>query len=111
MKKSIITFALLAFIFIVTTESCNPDTPTTPDVTYTTDVAPIISTNCLGCHSGTTPSGDLLLTTYAEVRASAETDTLTLRMNDAAMPMPPTGLISEADRNTVQDWVDGGYKE
>lgn len=110
MKKSLTFLMLFVVSFIFFIESCTPDDPEAV-VTYTTDVAPIIDGNCVGCHSGATPSGDLLLTNYAEVRASAETDTLALRMNDATMPMPPTGLLMEADRTKVQEWIDGGYKE
>lgn len=108
MKKSILfLMAIVAIVALI--ESCSPD-ETTTSITYTNDVEPIMG-NCTGCHGGTSPSGDLLLTNYAEVRAAGESDSLIVRMNDVMRPMPPTGLLPEGDRETIQEWIDGGYIE
>lgn len=111
MKK--LAYSLLFFLAIgmMTLESCGVDEPVMEDTTYTGDVKAIIDGNCIGCHSGNTPSADMDLTTYANVRAIAETDTLVMRINDVTMPMPPTGLLPQADRTTIENWVDGGFKE
>ena len=110
MKK--LAYSLLFFLAIgvMTMESCSVDEPTT-EPTYTEDVKAIIDGDCIGCHSGNTPSANMDLTTYANVRAIAETDTLVMRINDVTMPMPPTGLLPQADRTTIENWVDGGFKE
>ncbi|MFK7950212.1 MAG: hypothetical protein AB8G11_21660 [Saprospiraceae bacterium] len=107
-----LAYSLLFFLAvgIITMESCTVDEPVT-EVTYTADVKPIMDGNCIGCHSGNTPSASLDLTTYANVRAIAETDTLVMRMNDEVNPMPVTGLLPQADRTTVEDWVAGGFKQ
>lgn len=110
MKQLVYSLLVFLAVGIMTMESCTTDEPST-EVTYTANVKPILDGNCIGCHSGNTPSGDLDLTTYVNVRAIAETDTLVLRMNDAMNPMPATGLLPQADRTTVEDWVAGGFKE
>lgn len=110
MKQLAYSLLVILAFGIITMESCTTDEPAA-EITYTSNVKPILDGNCTGCHSGNTPSANLDLTTYANVRAIAETDTLTMRMNDAMNPMPATGLLPQADRTTVQDWIDGGFKE
>lgn len=110
MKRLAYSLLVMLAIGLLTMESCTTDDPSA-EVTYTGNVKAIIDGNCIGCHGGNTPSANMDLTTYANVRAIAETDTLVMRMNDQLMPMPPTGLLPQADRSTIEDWVDGGFKE
>lgn len=39
---------------------------------YVETIAPILSQNCVGCHSGGSPSGDLRLDSFTSVRNSME---------------------------------------
>jgi len=39
---------------------------------YVETIAPILSQNCVGCHSGESPSGDLRLDSFTSVRNSIE---------------------------------------
>lgn len=108
--KNTITFILLLVVIIATTQSCNEDnTPT--DISYNSDISTIISNKCTACHSGNSPSGNLRLTTYSEVKTIAQTGTLMERLNDGNNPMPPTGLLPQENRNTIQEWIDAGFKE
>ena len=85
--------------------------PVNRTVTYTQDIQPIILGNCLTCHSSVNPRNGLILETYEQVRNSSETGTLISRINDAANPMPQSGLLT-ADRRAVFDqWRAGGYIE
>jgi len=108
MKRFIIFLPFLAFALLFSLQSCGDENTV---VTYTTDIEPIMTNRCITCHSGSTPSGNLLLTNYAEVRAAAEAGNLTTRINDNTNPMPPSGLIPSDQRTTIQDWVNGGFLE
>ncbi|HAP60145.1 MAG TPA: hypothetical protein DCR93_11835 [Cytophagales bacterium] len=66
---------------------------------------------CLTCHSGPAASAGLNLDNYTGVRTIGETGRLVSRTNDSQSPMPPSGLMSEENRQKIQDWVNGGYQE
>src|SRR5437868_2705424 len=45
----------------------------TSNVTYSTTITGILNTNgCAGCHSGSAPSGNISLTTYAGFKAKVD---------------------------------------
>jgi hypothetical protein len=55
------------------------------------------------------------LVSYADLTAPAKTDAslkvyqkALMRLNDAANPMPPGGMISAADKQTLTTWLSGG---
>lgn len=109
MKNLILLSIFTLFIIILTTGCSNDDEP--KEITYNSTVSEIMTTRCTGCHGGNSPSGNLSLTTYSEVKTIAETGTLMNRLNDSNNPMPPTGLLPEADRNSIQTWIDNGFLE
>ena len=68
--------------------------------------------NCLGCHGANNPRGGLDMTNYQEminyfvVIPYDPTGSLLLsRMNDANNPMPPSGLVNQAARQAIEDWI------
>ena len=65
------------------------------EVSFTNDIQPLVREFCSTCHAGDDPEGDLLLTTYAEVRKQAEKGELLERINDAKDPMPEDGLMPQ----------------
>jgi hypothetical protein len=80
------------------------------------DVAPIIEAACLSCH-GDPPSSSApqSLLTVAQWKAASPTDPSKSngersveRMNDAARPMPPSGLLAATDIEVVATWVAAG---
>ena len=46
----------------------NPTDCSVVEAYYEESVAPILTQNCIGCHSGSTPSGGLSLVTYSSVQ-------------------------------------------
>ena len=108
MNKTKIIFVLL--LSIVTIMSCEEEEL---PVTYDDDVATIITNNCAtaNCHAGATPSGSADLTTYANVKIYADNGKLVDRMNSITNPMPTTGLLSEADRMVIDNWIQDGTLE
>jgi len=80
-------------------------------VTYENQIRSIISQNCITCHSGSNPNGNLRLENYNQVRNASENGTLIQRINDAANPMPTSGLMSASTRALFDEWVKGGFIE
>ena len=85
--------------------------PIEETVTYDTDVLPIITNNCIGCHSGPNANAGLQLTSYANVRAAAEQGNLVSRINNGSNPMPPTGILPPETRQIIDQWIADGYLE
>jgi mono/diheme cytochrome c family protein len=73
-------------------------------VSYSKQIAPIIKTNCSGCHGGSSPQAGVNLSTYAGLKSSA------LAANDVIQggAMPPSGQLSAANMQLFQSWVDAG---
>lgn len=112
----------LAFSLIfVTAISCskeyenevNPTPPSDTEITYIKHVKPILDQNCISCHGGNTPVANLRLTTYAEAKASAESQKLVQYIYgfQGAPIMPPSGKMSSEKTQTIENWVDQGLKE
>ena len=72
--------------------------------TYNTDIAPIIESKCVNCHSG----GDQYpnLETYAEVKEATLTGTLICRVEGSCGEvMPPSGKLPSATISMINNWV------
>lgn len=61
---------------------------------------------CMNCHSGANPPRGLDISNFnlANMRAALIVE----RMNDTNNPMPPSGLLSDRDRDLVRIWQTGG---
>ena len=83
-------------------------------VTYTNFIKPLVSNQCLGCHSNTSTGGGLLLKTYTDVIASAQTgkfyDSIVWKNGVSAMPKNGTKL-SACYADKVKAWVDSGMPQ
>lgn len=66
----------------------------------------IFRRSCFACHSGGNLGGGLDLSDYNAAKANASG--IQARMNNAANPMPKSGLLPQADRDVVSRWVNGG---
>ncbi|WNJ20460.1 hypothetical protein [Pontibacter sp. G13] len=103
--------AMILGLAISCTENTEPENTPTVEITYTADVKPIMDLYCTGCHSGTEPSGDVDLSTYANLKDATQNGAVIQRMNDGQAPMPPTGLLEVSQRDLIAEWADGGYLE
>ena len=108
-------FALLLFIGLLVTNCTTTVIPLTEEpvttITYDTYVKTIIDTHCISCHASGGVANFLPLVTYDEVRNSAENGTLIPRMNDAASPMPQSGLLPAETRAIIDKWRTDGFLE
>ena len=78
---------------------------------YGANISPLLSTYCLGCHSGSTPSGNINLSTYAGVYNVAINGRLVGSVSHtagySAMPQNASKL-SECQIAQIRKWVTAG---
>jgi hypothetical protein len=85
------------------------------NVTYNATIKPIVETICQSCHSGSNPSGGILLQSYDDVAAFASTGQLVGVVTHAdgypTMPDPndSTKFISTCKIRQIIKWVNDGY--
>jgi len=122
MEHRIIKYAVLIGVLIggVTLSSCYNDNyqdlyPSGPcdttQVTFSNDVWPVISAQCAGCHSGSTPSGNIPLENYNDVVVVASNGTLlgSIRFDSGYSPMPKGGAkLSSCTIAKIEKWVNDG---
>lgn len=89
---------------------CTETNCDTTDVTYTGQVATLISNNCLGCHDEATANGGVILETYDHVAALANNGTLQgVVNNQQGYPqMPPGNSLSDCDKTILDKWIENG---
>jgi uncharacterized membrane protein len=96
----------------VPTEDSNNGGNNAMDLTYTSDIRPIIQANCLSCHGNPpTNNAPMSLTNYTLVKSAVETRGLVGRINSSVNPMPPNGRMPSATRQMITDWVNQGLPE
>lgn len=79
--------------------------------TFSGAVYPIIEKNCLGCHSGSSPSAGIPLTTYSEILPFASSGGLFGAINHEPgyVAMPYLGSkLSDCNVNQVKKWIENG---
>lgn len=80
-------------------------------VFYDTDIKPIVTANCVGCHGGSSPSAGINLETYQVVKFQTESGNLIDRINNSQFPMPTSGLMSADNRGAFDKWLKDGLPE
>jgi mono/diheme cytochrome c family protein len=69
----------------------------------------VFAKNCVICHNSANSQAGFNLTDYGQAKALASL--IQTRMNNAALPMPPSGLLPAAERDTVKTWIQNGAPE
>jgi hypothetical protein len=91
-------------------EACGEVCDTISPVTFSATIWPVIQTSCTGCHSGTTPSGNILLTSYSNVATVASSGLLIKSLNGTGVTrMPPGGFFSSCRIRQFEIWVNNGF--
>jgi len=80
-------------------------------VYYDTDIKPIVETNCTGCHSGSSPSAGINLSTYQVVKFQTVSGNLIESINSSSSPMPLGVLMSADNRGAFDKWLTDGTPE
>lgn len=81
----------------------------TATYTFTKAIQPMIGTYCIGCHSGSTISGNTDLGSYAAIKASAQSGKLLASLKRTSAWMPSGGKkLSDCQITQMKKWIDGG---
>ena len=80
----------------------------TTAVKYSAQVTNLLENNCYACHSVASDVAGSPFDTYETLLPLAQSGKLVERINDAANPMPPTGLMPDCDRLKIEAWVNAG---
>lgn len=83
----------------------------TLNVTYAGKIKPIIDLNCLGCHSGSNPGGNINLSTYSGLQAIALNGKLlgSIRHQSGYSAMPKNApSLPQCEIDAIRIWVDSG---
>jgi mono/diheme cytochrome c family protein len=86
--------------------SCVSATCDTTTVTYSGTVAPIFSTNCIGCHSSS-GSSTTKLDSYTGAKAAVTAGRILGAIQHLAgyTAMPPGGQLSTCDIGKIKAWI------
>ena len=91
-------------------ENCGEICDTVSAVTFSKTIWPVIQSSCLGCHSGTSPSGNILLANYNNVAVQAANGTLIASLKGAGVTKMPVGSSLSACRiRQFELWIKTGY--
>jgi hypothetical protein len=88
------------------------------DDSFTQSIAPLLVGKCIKCHSGTTPKGDLDLTSSKGLREGGSTGSVLPGTGSKGLmwdvidqrKMPPKEKLSEAEQATLKRWLETGAK-
>jgi len=83
----------------------------TSNITYSGTIAPILQTNCIGCHSSAGTGGGILLNTYSGVKNQVSNGRLwgDINWQPGFSQMPKTGSkLSECDITRIGIWIQQG---
>lgn len=91
-------------------ENCGEVCDTVSTVTFSKTIWPLIQTTCLGCHSGTSPSGNVLLENYNNVAALAANGSLIASLKGIGVTKMPVGSsLSDCRIRQFEIWIKNGY--
>lgn len=132
MKKLVLpTLALIALGITACTPKPEEGTTTTTTaggetatkVSFATNAGPILTKNCISCHSGDRPKEGLDLTSLENVNKGAHGNPVVVAgksdesvlykaiTGNGAPIMPPGGKMSDADIEQIKKWIDAGATE
>jgi hypothetical protein len=91
-------------------ENCGEVCDTINPVTFSGTIWPAIQTSCVGCHSGSSPSGNILLASYNNVAVVASNGVLINSLKGTGVPQMPVGSSFSSCRiRQFEIWIKNGY--
>ena len=91
-------------------ENCGEACDTINPVTFSGVIWPVMQTSCTGCHSGTSPSGGINLSSYAGVSSAAASGLLLNSLKGTGVTrMPPGNPFSACRIRQFEIWINNGY--
>jgi len=81
----------------------------TTNVTYSASVAPVFAGYCNSCHSGSSPSGNIVTDNYASVKANINRIHGAINHQSGFLAMPQSGgSLSSCDLTKIDIWIRKG---
>ena len=91
-------------------EQCNSICDTTGNITYASQIQPIVDLNCVGCHGANNPSGGITLLTAANLQPVATSGKLMPSIKRTGLKvMPPTFALTKCEVRDFELWITQGY--
>jgi mono/diheme cytochrome c family protein len=84
---------------------------TTCDTTqynFKAQVMPIFNVNCIGCHSGNAPQGNILLDDYTSITTAVNNGKLLSSLKNKTMPS--ISPLSDCNTTVIEKWMNAGAK-
>lgn len=77
---------------------------------FNADIMPIIQQACIGCHSGSQPSGSVRLESYADIYPYAVNGKLlgTVKAQPGYSAMPPGAPLTDCRIQQIENWINNG---
>ena len=119
MKYNKILLAAISAFFIIscgkqseiTANNCNADT--NREISFSKEIMPLISTNCLQCHDAKNHFDGLVFEKYEQIVLNAKSgefyDSL-ISINGYAPKMPKGGKLTDCETNLIKFWIQQGFK-
>lgn len=83
----------------------------TASVSFSAFIKPLMTAKCTGCHSASSPQGNISLVTYDQVRAQALNGKLYTSISKTTGFMPKGGVrLDDCTIGKIKAWVDAGAK-
>lgn len=94
-------------------EICATVCDTTGIITWANQVSKVITTYCISCHSGASPSGGILLFSYNDVVTVTNSGKLlsSVKRQNGAIAMPPAIPLSTCDIRKIEIWKNNSYPQ
>lgn len=81
------------------------------NMSFQTDVYPVISNSCVGCHNNSFASGRINLEGYDNVKKNSEMILKTIKHQAGVEPMPQgAAKLPDCTIEKINAWVDQGMK-
>lgn len=91
-------------------QNCGEICDTLNPVTFSGTIWPIMQSSCIGCHSGASPGGGILLANYSNVAAIAADGKLVNSLKGSGTTkMPPGNSFSTCRIRQFEIWVKNGH--
>ena len=118
MKKALITLTIFIAITSLISSCYNDNEETlyrfvqpncdTTNVTYSGTISAIISSNCVGCHTGTNNTSGIELDIYSNLKPYADNGKLVNCVTYTSDGMPKTGKMDACKIDQIVAWVNKG---
>ncbi len=110
---SLLFTALLFLCFSCTADKEEIDTCGLDNITYSSDIQPLLEVSCVSCHNSTNSNGGINLDSYENASDAANSGKLlgAVKQESGFAAMPPSGRLDSCQIARIEEWIDKGLPE